>query len=128
MVIDSSALLAIFLAEAERDQFFKAIISAANKSVSVATVLETSMVLESRKGEVAGKELDLFISSANIQIVPVNLEQLRLARIAFRRYGKGRHPAALNFGDCFTYALAKALDEPLLSKGHDFSKTDLDLY
>lgn len=127
MVIDSSALLAIFLAEAERDQFFKTIISTANKSVSVATVLETSMVLESRKGEVAGKELDLFISSANIQIVPADLEQLRLARIAFRRYGKGRHPAALNFGDCFTYALAKALDEPLLAKGSDFPKTDVSL-
>lgn len=85
------------------------------------------MVLESRKGEVASKELDLFISSANIQIVPVDLEQLRLARIAFRSYGKGRHPAALNFGDCFTYALAKALDEPLLAKGNDFPKTDVSL-
>lgn len=128
MVIDSSALLAIFLAEAERDQFLKAILNAHSKSISAATVLETAMVLESRKGEAAGKELDRFIEEADIQIVPVDITQLRLARSAFRAYGKGRHPAALNFGDLFAYALAKALNETLLAKGNDFPKTDVLLY
>jgi len=85
------------------------------------------MVLESRKGEIAGKQLDLFIRDAGIQIVPVDVVQLGLARAGFRAYGKGRHPASLNFGDCFAYALAKALGEPLLAKGNDFPKTDVSL-
>lgn len=125
MVIDSSAFLAIFLAEVERDDFLRAIVQTPNKSVSAATVLETAIVLEARKGEAAGKELDLFIQDAGIRIVPVDITHLRLARLGYRVYGKGRHPAGLNFGDCFAYALAKALNEPLLAKGHDFAKTDV---
>jgi ribonuclease VapC len=127
VIIDSSALLAIFLGEAERDQFLAAIIRASSRSISVANVLETTMVLESRKGEVAGKQLDLFIRDAGIQIIGVDVVQLELARSAFRLYGKGRHPAALNFGDCFAYALAKVLGEPLLAKGNDFLRTDIPL-
>lgn len=127
MVIDSSALLAILLAEPERDEFLKALIREPEKSISVATVFETAMVLESRKGNLAAKELDLFITDAGIQIVSVDVIQLGHARGAFHAYGKGRHPAGLNFGDCFTYALAKALGEPVLAKGNDFPRTDIPL-
>lgn len=128
MVVDSSALLAIFLAEPERDQFLKAITHAPSSSISVANVLETAIVLEARRGPVAGRQLDSLITEAGISIVAVDIVQLEFARSAFRLYGKGRHPAALNFGDCFAYALAKAIGEPLLAKGNDFRKTDVLLY
>ncbi len=81
--------------------------------------------MESRRGEVAGRELDLFLHRADVQTVAVNEEQALLARAAWRRYGKGRHPAGLNFGDLFAYALARAHSEELLFKGDDFTKTDL---
>lgn len=127
MVIDSSALVAIFFHEPERSQFLNVIINTPDKSISAAIVLETTIVLESRMGEIVGKELDLFIADAKIRIVPVDVAQLGFARAAYRMYGKGRHPAALNFGDCFTYGLAKALNEPVLAKGNDFRKTDIAL-
>lgn len=84
------------------------------------------MVIESRQGEPAGREFDLFVVRANLQIVPVDAEQADLARSAWRKFGKGRHPAALNFGDCFSYALAKSAGEPLLAKGTDFASTDIE--
>jgi ribonuclease VapC len=93
--------------------------------ISAASVLETGIVLEARKGEAAGLEFDLFLVRVDIQIVPVDAEQVEIARWAWRKYGKGRHPAALNFGDCFAYALAKTSGEPLLAKGGDFSLTDI---
>ena len=95
--------------------------------ISAATVLETGIVVESRLGDAAGRELDLFLIRANFQIMPVDAEQAELARSAWRRFGKGRHPAALNFGDCFAYALAKWTGEPLLAKGTDFAATDVAL-
>lgn len=110
MVIDSSALLAIFFHEPERDQFLNTIINTIDKSVSAAIILETAIVLESRRGPIVGKELDLFIADANIRIVAVDLVQLRFARTAYRKYGKGRHPAALNFGDCFTYGFSEGTE------------------
>jgi ribonuclease VapC len=125
MVIDTSALAAIFFAEPERQRFLNAITSAENRLLSAASVLETGIVLESRQGEAAGREFDLFVVRANLQIVSVDAEQAELARSAWRRYGKGRHPAALNYGDCFSYALAKSSDEPLLAKGTDFALTDI---
>ncbi len=125
MVIDTSALAAIFFAEAERDTFLKAITAAESRLVSAASVLETGIVLEARQGEAAGREFDLFVIRANLQIVPVDAEQVEIARSAWRKYGKGRHPAALNFGDCFAYALAKTSDEPLLAKGGEFALTDI---
>ncbi len=82
-------------------------------------------VLEARQGEAAGREFDLFVVRANLQIVPVDAEQVELARSAWRKYGKGRHPAGLNFGDCFSYALAKSSGERLLAKGTDFGRTDI---
>jgi ribonuclease VapC len=125
MIIDTSALVAIFLNEPERQSFLADIIAAETRLVSAATVLEAGIVLEARRGESAGREFDLFVLRANLQIVPVDTEQANLARSAWRRYGKGRHPAALNFGDCFSYALAKSTGEALLAKGTDFGLTDI---
>lgn len=128
MVIDSSALVAIFLSESERRELLLAITSADTRLISAATVLETGIVLESRQGEEAGRELDLFLLKANVQMVPVDAEQVDIARSAWRKFGKGRHPAGLNFGDCFSYALAKSSGEPLLAKGTDFAKTDISVW
>jgi|SRR5215472_15321158 len=125
MVIDSSALAAIFFGEPERQRFLDAIIGATTRMLSAATVLETTLVVESRLGDAAGRELDLFLLRGNFQIIPFDAEQSELARSAWRRFGKGRHPAALNFGDCFAYALAKWSGEPLLAKGTDFAATDI---
>jgi|ERR1051326_1040442 ribonuclease VapC len=125
MVIDSSALVAIFLAEPERQKFLSAIMSAETRFISAASVLETGIVLESRQGEASGREFDLFVVRASLEIVPVDAEQADLARSAWRKYGKGRHGAGLNFGDCFSYALAKFSGEPLLAKGTDFARTDI---
>jgi len=127
MVIDTSALLAIFLAEPERKSFLESILRTETRMISAATVLETGIMLEARRGESAGREFDLFVVRANLKIAPVDGEQIEIARSAWRRYGKGRHPAALNFGDCFAYALAKSAGEPLLAKGTDFAATDLEL-
>ncbi|MBZ5650356.1 MAG: type II toxin-antitoxin system VapC family toxin [Acidobacteriia bacterium] len=127
MVIDTSALVAIFLAEAERRQFLDRIVEAATRLISAANALETGIVLEARRGEAAGREFDLFLVRANLQVIPVDGEQVEIARSAWRRYGKGRHPAGLNFGDCFAYALAKSCGEPLLAKGTDFATTDIAL-
>jgi ribonuclease VapC len=124
MVIDTSALAAIFFHEPERDVFRNATVAASSRLISAATVLEAGMVIEGRRGGGAGREFDLFIVRAQIKIVPIDAELADLARSAWRKYGKGRHPAGLNFGDCFSYALAKATGEPLLAKGTDFTKTD----
>ena len=126
MVIDTSALAAIFLAEPERQLFRDLILQADSRLVSAANVLETGIVLEAKKGEALGREFDLFVARASLHVVPVDGEQIELARSAWRKYGKGRHRAALNFGDCFAYALAKELDEPLLFKGEDFRHTDIE--
>ncbi len=127
MVIDTSALLAIFLAEPERKQFLKLITEAETRLISAANAFETGIVLEARRGEAAGREFDFFLDRARLDIVPVDAEQVEIARAAWRRYGRGRHPAALNFGDCFAYALARAFGEPLLAKGDDFVRTDIEV-
>jgi ribonuclease VapC len=128
MVIDTSALAAIFFAEPERQLFLAAITAAETRLLSAASVLETGIVLEGRQGEAAGREFDLFVVRANLQIVPVDAEQAELARSAWRKFGKGRHPAALNYGDCFSYALAKSSGDPLLAKGTDFALTDIAVF
>jgi len=127
MVIDTSALVAIFLGESERKQFLELILQSEKRLVSAASVLETGMVLEAKRGEAAGREFDLFIVKVNLEIVPVDADQVEVARSAWRRYGKGRHAAGLNFGDCFAYALAKFSGEKLLAKGEDFRFTDVEL-
>ncbi len=125
MVIDSSAVIAILCDEPDAEHFASVIEGDSTRLMSAASLLETSIVIESRYGEDGGRQLDLLLSKAQVKIEPVTSEQAENARVAFRIYGKGRHPAALNFGDCFSYALAKVLGEPLLFKGNDFSKTDI---
>ncbi len=125
MVIDTSALLAILLDEPERRDFVERIEADATRLISAATLLETALVIESRRGEAAGRELDLLIHRAQISIVPFDAEQTEVARIAWRKYGKGRHVARLNYGDCFSYALTMVSGEPLLAKGEDFGQTDV---
>jgi ribonuclease VapC len=125
MVVDTSALLAILQDEPERRRFNEALESADSRLMSVATFVETSIVIESRYGAEGLRDLDLLLERAGLELVPVDVEQARTARAAYSRFGKGRHPAALNFGDCFSYALARVLGEPLLYKGGDFSQTDL---
>jgi len=125
MVVDTSALLAIFLAEPERKQFLDVITQGDIRCISAANVLEAGIVLEARRGEAAGREFDLFLNQAKLEVVPVDSDQIDIARVAWRKYGRGRHPAGLNFGDCFAYALAKVMGEPILFKGDDFTHTDL---
>ena len=128
MVIDTSALLAILDDEPERRAFNEAIEGAEARLMSVATFVEASIVVEVRKGAEGLRDLDLFIDRGRIELVAVDAEQARVARQAFSRFGKGRHPAGLNFGDCFPYALAKVLGQQLLFKGQDFSRTDIVAY
>ena len=125
MVIDTSALVAILRNEPERKEFALAIEQAEYSVVSAVSFVETSIVIGSRYGPEGLRDLDLLISKARIEIASVEEDQAQIARQAFMQYGKGRHPARLNFGDCFSYALAKALDEPLLCKGGDFLRTDI---
>jgi len=125
MVIDTSSLLAILQDEPERRRLTEAVEAAESRLLSVASFVETSIVIESRFGAEGLHYLDLIIDRAGIELAPVDVEQARVARAAFSRFGKGRHPAGLNFGDCFSYALAQVLGEPLLYKGDDFSKTDV---
>jgi ribonuclease VapC len=125
MVIDSSAFIAIHLGEPEQTAFIEAITADRTRIASAASVLETSMVILARRGEQGLAEFRAFVSRAAIQTASFAPEQLDLAVDAFGRFGKGRHPAGLNFGDCFAYALAKATGEPLLFKGEDFAQTDI---
>ena len=126
MIVDGSAVLAILFSEPDARRHAGAIMAASPCRMSVANVLEASIVAERRGGVTAGHELDTLLESAEIELVPVTVEHLEAARRAWRRFGKGNHPAALNFGDCFAYALAKATGEPLLFKGEDFARTDIE--
>ena len=128
MIIDMSAILAILADEPERPIFNKAIANAPYRGMSAAGFVEASIVLECRYGYDGVRDFDLFIAKADIELVPVDSEQAQIARQAFKQYGKGRHPSGLNFGDCFSYGLAKAKDDMLLFKGNDFSKTDIKIY
>jgi ribonuclease VapC len=125
MVIDTSALLAVLLQEADAGRVAAAIEAASPRLLSAASLLEASIVIESRKGDAGGRELDLLIYRAAIEIMAVDAGQAELARAAWRRFGKGRHPAGLNYGDCFAYALAKGRDLSLLYVGNDFALTDV---
>ena len=125
MVIDSSAVIAILSNEPEAERLAEAIADDPIRLMSAASLLETAIVIEARYGETGGDKLDQLLQKAQVKIEPVTVEQVEVARRAYRNYGKGRHPAALNFGDCFSYAVAKVLGEPLLFKGNDFDKTDL---
>lgn len=126
MIIDTSALIAIGLGEPETNSFERAIDTAASRLMSVASVIETAIVLQHRFGDVGAAKLDRLLARFPIEIMPVDTGQLAWARYALQTYGRGRHAAKLNFGDCFSYALAKSTGEPILFKGDDFSQTDLE--
>ena len=126
IVIDTSAIIAILRNEPEKDRFVDAILAAHSRLMSAVSVQEAGMVIAGRSGDEAVWEpLDALLARLDLEIVPHDADLARLARQAFLRFGKGRHPAALNFGDCATYALAKSANLSLLFKGDDFSKTDI---
>lgn len=127
MVIDTSALLAILQGEPERRTFIDALEAADFRRMSLATFVESSIVIETKYGAAGLRDLDRFANRAGIELIAVEAEQGQAARAAFSRFGKGRHRAALNYGDCFSYALAIVLGESLLCKGDDFTHTDVTL-
>lgn len=126
MIIDTSALLAILLGEPDAGRYEDAIAGAWPRRMSAIALLEAAMVVESRGGAKAGHELDVLLEKAAVELVPVTSEHANAARRAWQRFGKGNHRAALNFGDCFAYALAKTTGEPLLFKGENFRHTDVE--
>ncbi len=119
--------MAILCGEPERKALVDCITKTPNKSLSAAGFVETSIVLETRYGYDGVRDFDLFLAKAQITLIPVDIEQARIARQAFKKYGRGRHIAGLNFADCFSYAAAKSKNEPLLFKGNDFSQTDINI-
>ena len=125
MIIDTSAILAILGDEPERRLFTEALEAADECLMSTASFVEASLVLEATRGYEGLRDLDLLLAKAGVEFVPVDLEQAQVARNAFRTFGKGRHPPKLNFGDCFSYALAIVTNSPLLFKRNDFSQTDV---
>jgi ribonuclease VapC len=125
MVLDTSAILAVLLAEPDRARFETAVAQTASALVSAGTYLEAAIVVEARFGEAGGRELDELLRRWSVTIEPVDTDQVDIGRRAYRTYGRGRHTAGLNYGDCFAYALAIATGEPLLFKGEDFSRTDV---
>ena len=125
MVIDTSALVAMLNDEPEAERFEAAVEVDHVRFMSTASYLETAIVIETRFGEPGGRELDLWLHRAAVDLVSVDADQADAARVAYRLYGKGRHRSGLNYGDCFSYALAKVSGQPLLFKGNDFARTDI---
>ncbi|HEX3954151.1 MAG TPA: type II toxin-antitoxin system VapC family toxin [Stellaceae bacterium] len=125
MVIDTSALVAILLREPDADRLGQSLADASVRLMSAVTRVELSFVIEGRYGEAGRADVEHLINDARIELAAVTPQQAEIAIDAFRRFGKGRHRAALNIGDCFSYALAKATDQPLLFKGNDFAHTDI---
>jgi ribonuclease VapC len=125
MILDTSAVIAVLQNEESAPRLVAAMEDAPVKRMSAATVVETGIILQARYGDHGERELDLFVQRAHVEVVPVTEEHAEYARSAYRRFGKGRDAAGLNFGDCFAYALARALDKPLLFVGDDFARTDV---
>ncbi len=125
MIVDTSALAAILFGEPEADRYTQLIHDADRCLISAGNFLELAMVIEGQLGAAAGRQCDTFLRRAGIVIEPFTVDQAHIARQAFLDFGKGRHPAGLNLGDCFAYALAKSTAEPLLFKSEDFRKTDV---
>ena len=124
MVIDTSALIAIILREADGGRFRQLIEAAPVREISAASLSETGIVMLGKRGPIGVDEMQALVHSLGISIVPLEQSHAQLAIAAYEQFGKGRHPAGLNYGDCFSYALAKARGEPLLAKGDDFTRTD----
>ena len=127
MVLDTSVVIAILLGEPDAPALIRALVDDPKRIMSAFSALESAVVLLGRKGPSGMRELDLLLHEANIVVVSFDDSQAALARTAYEEYGKGRHPAGLNLGDCCTYALARASGEPLLCKGRDFPQTDVPL-
>ena len=131
MVLDTSALVAILQDEPGSDVLTRAVRDASSRRASSATLVEAGIVMQARHGDAGSRALNALLTRSAVEIVPLTAAHADLARDAFRRFGKGRHPAGLNFGDCFAYALAVALavalGEPLLFVGSDFGQTDVDV-
>ncbi len=125
MVVDTSALIAILLNESDAEILSATLAASSPRIISAVSVLETSIVMEIKKGEAGLALLDELLTAAQFEIATFDDAQQRIAREAYRRYGKGRHPAGLNFGDCCSYALARARNDSLLFKGNDFAQTDI---
>ena len=125
MIIDTSALVSILDQEPEAERLAHAIATATERMLSAANLVETGIVMQVRRGDEAVRDLDLLLAKLKIETIAVSAKQANLARKAFQRFGRGRHPARLNFGDCFAYALAKDSGAPLLFKGEDFPQTDI---
>jgi len=125
VILDTSAVLAIVFGEAGFEVFVDAIAASPSCRISAASFVEASIVAESRIGDQGLLQCDSFFRTARVSVEPVTEEQALLARQGYSEYGKGRHPSGLNFGDCFSYALAKSTGEPLLFKGEDFGQTDV---
>ena len=127
MIVDSSAIVAILGSEADADSLEAALVGAPIRRVSSVNYVEAAVVIDSRRDPILSRGLDEFLRQTQTAIETVTPEQARIAREAYRDFGKGRHRAGLNLGDCFAYALAKVAGEPLLCKGNDFKKTDLEV-
>jgi ribonuclease VapC len=125
MIVDTSAVLAVLLDEKEAEDFAAMMLKSDACHMSAVSFVEASIIAETNGGDGGVRQLDAFLRTAGISIEPVNEEQALAARQAYSDYGKGRHAAGLNFGDCFSYALARVSGEPLLFKGNDFQKTDI---
>ena len=125
MIIDTSALVAILDQEPEAKRIVRTLASAPERTLSAANLVEVGIVMQARRGDDGARDLDLLLAKLRVDIAAVTASQADIARKAFRRYGRGRHPANLNFGDCFAYALAKDKSAPLLFKGNDFGQTDV---
>ena len=127
MIVDTSAVLAVVFDEPDSEQYDRAIAQVQLCRMSAANFLEAAIALGRRTGDTRGRRLDDYLQEAGIELEPVTPEQAHAARRAWRRFGKGNHPASLNYGDCFAYALAEVRREPLLFKGEDFSLTDVEV-
>ena len=125
MIIDTSVLVAILDQEQEAERIVRTLASAPERTLSAANLVEAGIVMQARRGDDGARDLDLLLAKLRVDIAAVTASQADIARKAFRRYGRGRHPANLNFGDCFAYALAKDKSAPLLFKGNDFGRTDV---
>lgn len=127
MILDSSAVVAVLRAEPEAPEFVRAIEASQSRRISAVSYVEAAIVIDGGKDPVASRRFDDFFRVSRIVIETVTPKQAEIARNAYRDFGKGRHKAGLNFGDCFSYALAKEMDEPLLFKGNDFARTDVEV-
>ena len=125
MIVDTSALIAILYAEEDAKQYADALAASEHRLISAANYLESGIVTDRQMGAAAGRQLDALLTRARVIIEPVTREHAVIARQAYLDFGKGIHPAGLNFGDCFSYALAKSTGMPLLFKGGDFALTDI---